>query len=393
MNGRRMRFRYVRSSSRSSNLVLLVTVCGLLGLASCTGSGSLDVASEAPCGCERNEPPSVSSVADVEPSLESPPLEISTPQAEGLDVDLLEAGAAMLEKYETLFSLLVLRNGSLVLERYYHQGDAGTAHNIQSVTKCVLSTLIGIAIDGGLIESVDLKAAAVLPLRFTNVQDSRMLDITIRHLLTMTPGFADENPTEGVALNLIASALSSTLASAPGTTFDYNSISTHILSALLTETVRMNTCAFAEQYLFGPIGVTVDNWSRDAQGIYVGGAALYLTPRELARFGLLCLHRGVWAGQQIVSSHWIDESATWHVQNTGSPGWGYGYAWWLSRLAGYDAFIASGYGGQSITVIRDLDLVVVTTGDCTVATEGIPVSRFVEEFVIPAIEGNSSPDN
>jgi len=392
MNERLTKVQHARMSSRESRTFLALVACSLLGLSSCTASGPSALSSQDLCGCERNEPPSVSSFADVEPVREPPPLEISTPEAEGFDVDLLEAGAAMLAEHETLFSLLVLRNDSIVLERYYHEGAPGTAHNIQSVAKCILSALVGIAIDKGLIDGVDLIAAAVLPSRFTNIQDPRMLDITIRHLLTMTPGFPDENPTEGVALNLIASALSSTLATNPGTAFDYNSISTHILSALLTEAVRMNTCAFAERYLFGPIGVTVDNWSRDAQEIYVGGAALYLTPRELARFGLLYLHHGLWAGEQIVSSDWIDESTAWHVSDTGSPGWGYGYAWWLSTLAGQDAFIASGYGGQSITVIRDLDLVVVTTGDCTVATEGIPVSRFVEDFVIPAIETHLSTD-
>jgi CubicO group peptidase (beta-lactamase class C family) len=340
------------------------------------------------CGCTRRDPPWTLSVSDVAPSQEVPLLEVARPEDEGIDADLLEAGVAMLAEHETLFSTLVLRNNRIVLERYFHGGAAGTAHNIQSVTKCILSALVGIAVQGGFIGGVDRTAAAVFPALFTNVQDLRMLDITLRDLLTMTPGFIHDDPTEGVSLNLIASALSSTLVAAPGTTFSYNSISSHILSAVLADATRMSTCAFACRYLFEPIGVTVDNWSCDAQGIYVGGAALYLTPRELARFGLLYLNRGAWSGHQVVPADWVEESTARHIEDTGSPGWGYGYGWWLSMIAGHSAFAALGAGGQTVYVVPDLDLVVVTTADSLVASEGIPVSRFLEDFVIPAIEGS-----
>ena len=123
----------------------------------------------------------------------------------------------------------------------------------------------------------------------------------------------------------------------------------------------------------------------------MGGAALYLTPRELARFDLLYLHNGVWDGRQVVPSEWIEESTAWHIHDAGSPDWGYGYYWWLSTIAGYETYLASGYGGQTILVLPDLDLVVVTTGDSSVATEGIPVFPLLEDYLIPSIHGAVSP--
>ena len=308
-----------------------------------------------------------------------------------MDRSLLEKGVAALAKHPTLFSVLILRGDRLVVERYFQDEDPSHARNIQSATKSILSALVGIAIREGYIESIDQPAASLFPSLFTTVEDTRMLDITLRHLLTMTPGFPAEDPSKGLSLNLLAGIVATTLATEPGSTFDYNSISSHMVSAVLAEITRMSTCSFACHYLFEPIGITVDNWSRDATGVHVGSACLYLTPRELARFGLLYLNHGLWNGRQIVPSDWIKESTTRQIHAPGNHGWDYGFYWWLTTIGGHETFIASGYGGQTILVLPDLDLAVVTTGDSSVATEGIPITPFVRDFVIPSIQAPLQP--
>jgi len=365
-------------------------VCSILASFSCARRNAVVSDLDDACGCWRQDPPWVFLAIDVEPSHDVDSLQSAVPAEAGTDAVLLEAGVTSLAEHKTLFSVLVLRDDKIVLERYFQHEDSSHAHNTQSVTKSILSALVGIAIDEGFIQSVDQTAADFLPALFSTVEDFRMLDITLRHLLTMTPGFAEEDPSKGLSLNLLSAAISSTLATEPGSTFDYNSISSHLVSAILTEATGMSTCAFACRYLLEPIGVTVDNWSRDAQGIYVGGAALYLTPRDLARFGLLYLNNGMWEDRQVVPSEWIAESTSWHASDSESPDWGYGYYWWLSRIEDHSAYVASGYGGQTIVIMPDLDLIIVTTGDSSVATQGIPVMSFVEGYVIPAIETSTA---
>ena len=313
---------------RRALLGLLICVC--LVAASCSRQETSPADAEDTCGCWRQDPPWVFLAIDVAPPEGTLPLEVASPERVGMRRDVLEEGLATLAEQTTLFSVLVLRSDRLVVERYYQFEEACHAHNIQSVTKSILSVLVGIAIREGAIESLDQTAASFLPALFASVEDPRMLKITLRHLLTMTPGFPAEDPTKGFSVNLLAGIVATTLVTEPGTAFDYNSISSHLVSAILAEATGMSTCAFACRYLFEPIGITVDNWSRDAQGVHVGGASLYLTPRELARFGVLVLHRGLWNGVQIVPSDWIEASTARHVRRPGSHSWDYGYYWWLT---------------------------------------------------------------
>lgn len=381
----------MHSRSRSiPRWLCLMILCACVATLSCARRDATSALDDT-CGCWRQDPPWVFLATNVEPSHDIDPLKAAAPEDVGMDQGLLEEGVTALAEHVTLYSVLVLREDRLVVERYFQDEDPSRARNIQSVTKSILSALVGIAIREGYIESIDQTAASLLPSLFVAVEDARMLDITLRHLLTMTPGFPAEDPSKGLSLNLLAGIVATTLTADPGSTFDYNSISSHMVSAILAETTGMSTCAFACRYLFEPIGITVDNWSRDAKGVHVGGAALYLTPRELARFGLLTLHRGLWNEQQIVPPDWIVESTTRQICTSGSHGWDYGFYWWLTTIGGHEAIVASGYGGQTILVMPDLDLVVVMTGDCSVATEGIPITPFVRDYVIPSIRAPRQP--
>ena len=145
--------------------------------------------------------------------------------------------------------------------------------------------------------------AHYLPEYFGNAPAGKK-KITLRHLLTMRSGLEwTEDSTEDQvekAPDWVQAILGRPLASAPGTAYNYSSGNTHVVSAVLQKATGMSTCQFARRYLFGPMGITAEHWGRDPRGVFSGGYNLYLTPRELAKFGLLYLHGGKWNGRQLV---------------------------------------------------------------------------------------------
>lgn len=342
------------------------------------------------CECASLDPLQTQLVYDVGPGQDAATWSFATPEEEGMDGDVLEAGVAALAEFSNLYSVLILRNDRIVLERYFRNEAPQHARNIQSASKSFLSALFGIAIHEGYIQSVDQTAAEFLPTYFASVQDPRKRDITLRHLLTMTPGFSYEDNLYGLQGDWLAAAIAYPLVSEPGSTFRYSTISSHILSAVLTEATGMSTCEFACHYLFQPLGITIDNWSRNPQGYYMGGVAMYFTPRELARFGLLYLHEGVWDGHPVVPAEWIAESMTRHVTETGIPGVSYGYFWWLESAGGHEVHAAVGHGGQTIRIVPDLNLVVVTTADSYAPAQGIEAFPLLKDYVIAAIQDEGS---
>jgi CubicO group peptidase (beta-lactamase class C family) len=143
--------------------------------------------------------------------------------------------------------------------------------------------------------------------------------------------------------------------------YHYSTHSAHLLSAAISRASGASTCEFAYHYLFDPLGITVEHWGQDPQGVSIGGWNLFLTPRELAKIGLLVLHGGQWEDQQIVPADWVVESLS--PQMDFGTNYDYGYLWWLREIAGYQVFSSIGPGGQSLHLIPELEMVVVTSGD------------------------------
>jgi len=276
-------------------------------------------------------------------------------------------------KLTRLRSLLVQRDGRIVAERYWRGATAARRANVKSASKSVISALVGIAIERGDIGSVRQPLAGLLPDEPALKQDSRKARITVEHLLSMRAGL---EPTSFgnygawvTSRNWVRDALRRPMVDDPGGRMLYSTGSTHLLSAALTRVTRTSTHAYAQRHLFGPLGVTLRPWTRDPQGIFFGGNDMYLTPREMARFGQLYLDGGVWEGKRVLSKAWIDSS--WVVR-TYSPwnGHGYGYGWWTRTSRGRPVHFAWGYGGQFIFVVPSLRLVVVTTSDSESPREG-----------------------
>ena len=296
----------------------------------------------------------------------------STPEAQGMDVaKLMIADEFVKERLPDAFSLLVVRNGYLVFEQYYSYGSIFRQSVVHSVTKSVTSALIGIALEKGYLKSLDQKLADFFPEYITAESDPRKMEITIRHLLTMSAGFEwdDRGPSMKewyFSSNWIKGAIQLPQVDDPGSVFTYNSSTSHLLSAILTTSTKNKTLDFARQTLFEPLGITSAYWHTDPKGYNIGGFGLSLPARDLAKIGFLYLNDGYWEGTSIVPYTWVRESTQQKIQAYGHPVYGrfgYGYQWWVKEVDGCRSFRAWGRRGQFIVVVPELDLVIAVTSN------------------------------
>jgi CubicO group peptidase (beta-lactamase class C family) len=327
---------------------------------------------------------------------------IAAPEDKGMDSAALEQASQFLrENYPHFTSFTVVRDGYIVWEHFLGgRTNYITHHNLQSATKSVISTLIEIAIFEGYIEGVDQPMLDFFPEYSAGNPDSDKQDITIQDLMTMRSGIEwdEANPPAwtGSQTSWVNLILSLPMAHAPGEIFNYSSADTHLLSAIIVNATGRSTLNFAGEYLFDPLGINNRQWISDVQGVNWGGTGLRLTSRDMAAIGLLYLDNGYWNGEYIFSQGWLDEATRYHVTFQSSedtePTIGYGYQWWLREHAGYEAFMAIGYGGQYLVVFPELDLVVVMTAAPLPRTRVATLREttqadfsFFEEYIIPAV--------
>ncbi len=319
---------------------------------------------------------------------------VSDLAAQGFDRALLEGGLAQLAQSPTRQSLIIMRRGAIVYEAYFNGSHAADSNNIASVSKSMLSALIGIAIEEGYFASTDDRIADYLPAYFDDIVDARLRDLTLHHLLTMTHGLAWTENDASSFLNRsedwLADILGAPFSSEPGTRFHYSTGVSHVLSAVLTEATGMSLCEFAHRRLFQPLGIEAEFWGVDPQGYSTGGHSVSMTARELARFGQLFLDEGSWQGEPIVPGWWVAASTSPQI-DIGNSYAGYGYYWWLNQIAGYDMYSALGAGGQILHLLPELDLLFATThgfrDNPRDYAEEAESYQFIWDSLIPAVAG------
>jgi CubicO group peptidase (beta-lactamase class C family) len=304
------------------------------------------------------------------PNLASPdywPTDVwkSTPsEQQGIDSNLLaEEIRSLQHKNVAIDSLLIVRNGYIVLDAYFSPYDGSFPHDLASITKSVMTTLIGIAVDQGKLQ-LDQKVVSFFPNRSIANLDERKMNLTILDLVSMRNGMesgcidGDEQTLDVMrsTSDWVQAALDRKMVNDPGTHFCYDSPGMHLLSAILQETTGVTALEFAQRYLFEPLGISDAVWLADPQGYTHGWGDLHLKPRDVAKLGLLWLHGGTWDGQQIVSSSWISMSVQAHSRMVGNE-FGYGYGWWVSPVD----FYAMGREGQYLHVIPSKNMIVVIT--------------------------------
>jgi CubicO group peptidase (beta-lactamase class C family) len=288
----------------------------------------------------------------------------STPEEQGIDsVKLAEMLDQIQKKNIPIDSLLVIRNGMLVLDAYfYNPYDGKLPHDLASVTKSVMTSLIAIAAGQGKIQ-LDQPMLSYFTDRTIANLDERKEAITVRNLTGMVNGFesgclaGDDETLNQMRSNSdwVQATLDRKMVREPGKKFCYDSPGMHLLSAILQEATGMTAEEYARQYLFGPLGIKDEIWESDPQGYTHGWGDLHLKPQDAAKIGFLLLNHGNWNGQQIIPADWV-EQATKKQVSAGKDD--YGYGWWIHE----NSYSATGREGQHIFVIPSLNAIVVTTG-------------------------------
>ncbi len=345
----------------------------------------------------------------------------STPEAEGIDPAELEAIHQDITKgsYGLIDHFLVIRNDKLVFDQHYDQDYATIAqqydttdfqynydypawhpfyngtqlHSLQSVTKSVTSMLVGIAVDKDLISSLDSSIAPYFSAYDVDWSDERKSAITLHDLLTMRSGIAwdeenyDEANNDCIVMELtddwIDYVLTRKMDTLPGTTFEYNSGVSVLLGKIVREATGKRIDKWAEEKLFGPIGITDYYWKKTPIGEIDTEGGLYLSTHDLAKVGYLMLKKGMWESKQIISEAWVTAS-TEPIVNV-SEKVGYGYQWWVPKHQDgrAEVFAGNGYGGQFVMVAPAYDLLVVFNGWNIHGQPEKSTWRALEERILP----------
>ncbi len=293
----------------------------------------------------------------------------SSPEAQGMSSAVLAEAFDYIRQHRLpIHSLQVVRNGYLVLDAYFWPFRDGQVHDLASVTKSVTTTLVGIAIGEHRLSGVDQRLLPLFADRAVANRDERKDRITLEHLLTMTSGLDCVGAHEVTLFEMMQSSdwvqfmLDRPMRDEPGTRYEYCSSGMHLLAAVVARAAGMNTLDFARRELFDPLGIEHVVWPVDPQGIPHGWGDLHLLPLDMAKIGYLWLHGGRWEDRQIVPAEWMAAATEVHSHPGFTPGQEYGYGLWIYPRRTPPIFEGLGRGGQRISVVPELNLVVVFTG-------------------------------
>lgn len=349
---------------------------------------------------------------------------ISTPEKQGMDSAKLQE---MVEYYEAqhqksekilLDSITIVRNGYMVADIYLNPlFPKDIKHIIHSCTKSIMSALIGIAIEEGYIEGVDVLVIDIFDDKNIENVDARIKTLTLKHLLAMQAGLHSQDSYLFQWKGLFKMQttddwteylLNLPMEAEPGTRFEYSNMASFLLSAIIQKTTGMDTLSFAHEFLFNPLEIKDIQWEKSPQGIGIGWARMWLKPHDMTKIGLLYLQKGKWESQQIIPAQWIEESLTaysfpkkyryvynekgkvdrmtsgglWMFTNLARPfADGYGYQWWLDKSGMYSAV---GFSGQFIMVVPKENLVVVFTSKLSGQDAFFP-AKLLKKFILPSI--------
>ncbi|MFC2164920.1 serine hydrolase domain-containing protein [Acidobacteriota bacterium] len=296
-------------------------------------------------------------------------------------------------------SVLVARNGKLVLEEYFHRQTREKPHTIQSVTKSVTSMLVGIAIERGEIEGVDQLVYPIFPEYKGKKWIDEEYDIVLKDVLTMTGGldwdessipYTDDR-NDNVAMNnsddWFGYVFDKGRAFKPGEKFVYCSGLSILLGGIIKNSTGMYVDEYAEKYLFGPLGISAYSWFKSPKKIFHTGGGLSLRPRDMLKLGQVMLNGGTWNGKRILPEKWAKDSLKEHTRRDEKIQ--YGYQWWLhtfkAPLGPVKTAMGKGYGGQFIMIAPTLNLVAVTTA-LNFKGAGKSWEKKFSDYILPAAQ-------
>jgi CubicO group peptidase (beta-lactamase class C family)/uncharacterized glyoxalase superfamily protein PhnB len=338
-------------------------------------------------------------------------LSVSTLREEGIDPKPTSDMLAAIRngEYTKLDSVLISRNGKLILESYFNGYERETKHDMRSSFKSVTSALAGIAIDKGLIQDPNQAISKYFADYWSNIRIDAVQKqhISLTHLLTMTSGF-DAEESAGIgpyreddmfrSNDWIRFTLDLPMAHDPGTHFSYNSSSTFLIGEIVSRVAQESLPEFAKKNLFEPLGIDSYCWTLTPKKRAVAQGCFFIRPRDMLKIGQLFLNQGRWNKQRVISAHWVEESTKSYMDILDNNGEnqsrqdGYGYQWWTrcENDSTFDHYFASGNGGQRIHIFPHLNMVVVFTGSHYNNTIGHrQPNEILERYILSAVQAIS----
>jgi CubicO group peptidase (beta-lactamase class C family) len=329
-------------------------------------------------GCGPSSPSTEDLLAVEYTPLRGDDWEVSTPAEQGLDPLLVAEMYYNAAKLETIYSLLVIKDGYLIAEDYFNDGSVEQKDRLQSVTKSYTSALVGIALDQGYLSSVDQKMLDFFPEVADQITDPRKEQITIRQMLQMRAGYPWEETDPALWEGLLSGHYPPLieefpLTADPGTEFQYSNLTSNWLGIIVDRSSGMRLKAFAEENLFKPLDVDAGEWGTDAEGHNNGCGDLHFSARDAAKFGLSYLNDGEYEGNQVIPADWVHDSLQRYSEDINLTGGfpanyglsikdiGYGYQWWSAKAGEHYFYYAAGHGGQMIVLLDEFDMVIVVT--------------------------------
>jgi len=290
--------------------------------------------------------------------------------------------------YINLHSIMIVKDGKVLVERWYNGQSAEQAHIMHSVSKTFTSAAAGLAISEGLLK-LDDKLVSFFPEELPEEVDDNLAAVTVRDLLTMNCGQQTEVSIDrsDSSINWAKAFLAHPFSHTPGTYFRYNSAGTYMVSAIIQKVTGQKVNDYLEPRLWQPLGIDKPQWDESFQGVNCGGWGLYLKTEDMAKMGQLLLQGGQWNGKQVLPAEWVKEMSSYQVQSFADDrpdqraDWnkGYGYQMWMCR---HNAFRADGANGQYIIIIPDKDAVIAITTDSNLYQ---PYMDIIWQYLYPVL--------
>ena len=282
----------------------------------------------------------------------------ATPESQGISSDLFAALLRELDasKDTEMHHFMALRHGKVICECNFAPYPKGMWHITHSMCKSITGMAIGMLIEEGKLK-LDENIYDIFSDQINALSKIFRPVITVENLLTMTSGVTFNESGIVSGNDWLGSFLNASVNGKPGTEFQYNSLNTYVLSAIVTKRTGETLTEYLTPRLFGPLGITKYYWETCPKGITKGGWGLFLCAEDMAKLGQLYLQKGKWNGQQLVSEYWIEISTARHLK-TQNGTYGYGYQLWMEQRPG--SFEYNGMLGQNVIIYPDMDMVLVT---------------------------------
>lgn len=335
---------------------------------------------------------------------------VSKPNDQGMNTEILfNAFKDIQLKNDAFHSVIIIKNGYIVAEAYFHPFNKDFQVQIYSLTKTFIATLIGILIKEGKIESVNQKVTDFFDAKNVDNLSPDKSKMTIKNLLTSATGleWGDINLEMKADLDIIFEMFSSTnewgkfsfdrkMIYEPGTVFNITSAGPQILASIIKKVTGMSPHDYAQEKLFKPLGITNTLWYKSLSGENAGGQGLSMTPRELAKLGLLYLSDGYWDDTLIINKKFINEASSIQSETRDIHKKdfviGHGYQWFILSGLPYNTYYTFGYRGQALFVVKDLDLICVTSSDLPTDQHRTKVYDLFKNYVIESCVNFNTSD-